>query len=670
MKTPRFLLGAALCFWGWQTGLLIWSVPMAVILEASLMIPTRWEFSLADLKRIWNLCAVLFFGATVILYSSEEARDVALKFVQWLPFSFYPIILAQIYGSAEKLPLTVFSWFLRRSPERPLAKKTINISFLYFGICLLAASATNPDNQNSSFFYRGMALLVGLALLTNRPRRLPQPVWILLIVGVAMAGQVGHQQLHTLHAELESGLARWFVRFFHRQPNINESRTSIGKIGRIQLSREIVLRVKPESSGGPPGLLRDASYDVYKNGVWRSSQIEFERVFVETNDVALLQPPHKLNSAVQIAGYLHSGRGQLALPHGAYELSNLPVVLYTNRLGLAKVEEGPGLLNMVAKYGRGPSCDSLPSDADLYMGPKEKPTIAEVARSLNLEGKSEREKIEAIRRFFQDGFSYSLEITRKHIDPSGQKTPLGQFLTVARSGHCEYFASATVLLLREAKIPARYATGYAVDDSQRKGKTYLVRERDAHAWALVYREDKRMWEELDTTPASIERTGKVAASALEPISDFFSNLKFQFSKWRWSKTSYTAYLKWLLVPLIGFLVWRILSNQRRQQKVSQEASSEPAWPGMDSEVYLLEIKLTAAGLGRGENEPLRDWQKRLSSTGAKNLEGIFDLHRRLRFDPRGVTNEDRQVLTTEVKHWLDAFESNRQNFHPPIQASE
>ena len=91
---------------------------------------------------------------------------------------------------------------------------------------------------------------------------------------------------------------------------------------------------------------------------------------------------------------------------------------------------------------------------------------------------------------------------------------------------------------------------------------------------------------------------------------------------------------------------------------------------MDSEIYLLEIKLTAAGLGRGANEPLRDWQRRLSSAGANNLAGIFDLHQRLRFDPRGVSNEDRKVLATEVNHWIDAFNSNRENFKPSIHISE
>ena len=32
----------------------------------------------------------------------------------------------------------------------------------------------------------------------------------------------------------------------------------------------------------------------------------------------------------------------------------------------------------------------------------------------------------------------------------GVRTPLAAFLTKTRAGHCEYFATATVLLLREA----------------------------------------------------------------------------------------------------------------------------------------------------------------------------------------------------------------------------
>lgn len=658
MKTPPYLLGGALLFWGWQTGLLIWAVPMAIIFEASQFIRTRWEFSTADLKRIWNLCAVLFFGAGIILYSSEDTiASVPLKFAQWLPFQFFPMMLAQVYGSSEKISLVVFSWFLRRAPERPLAKKSLNISFHYFGLCLLGASASTQVN---SYFYPGIVLLMGLALITIRPMRVPQPIWILLIAFVGLAGHVGHQQLHALHSALEGNLARFFVRFFTRENNLDESRTAIGRIGRVQLSGKIVWRVRPESPNATPSLLRDASYDVYKRGIWSNSQNEFGIVFVETNDVVKLQLPKKLNFAVQIAGYLNRGRGRLALPQGTYEIENFPAFLETNRLGTAKVQGGPGLLNLLVRYGPGSSIDVPPTQADLDIPQKEEATIVQVARELNLAGKSEREKLQIIGQFFQNNFKYSLEITRQHIDRTGQKTPLGKFLTEARTGHCEYFASATVLLLRAAEIRARYATGYVVDQSEQNGKTYLVRERDAHAWAMVYRQDKKIWEEFDTTPASADRAEVHRASPWESVSDFFSNLKFQFSKWRWGKTSYASYLKWLLIPLILFLAWRILFNKRRRGANASQGVQvgKINWPGMDSEFYLFDQKMTASGLGRQPNEPLHHWQKRLSTVvpQPESLDQIFNLHRRLRFDPNGVKVEERQVLKNEVKQWLMTFD--------------
>lgn len=658
MKTPRFLLGAAILFWGWQVGLLFWAVPMALILEVAPFIKARWEFSTTDLKRIWNLCAVLFFGAGFILYTSEELGSIALKFVQWLPFSFYAMMLAQVYGTLDKMPLTVFSWFLRRKPDASLAKKSLNISYLYFGLVLLAASGTTSESQ---WFYLGVVLLISFALLANRPARVPQPYWIVLLAVVSYAGNIGHQQLRILHGNVEGTLARWLVSMFSRNYKSNESRTAIGRVGRVHLSGNIVFRLQPESPQSAPGLLRDASFDVYGGGVWRGSSDEYTQAFSETNDVVALDAPKKLNFNTQIASYLRRGRGRLALPQGTYEVGNFLGILKTNRLGVARVEEGPGLLNLMVHYGPGKSFDGPPGETDLDVPLNERAVMEQIVEELQLNGKTEREKLQTIAHFFQNNFTYSLEITRKHLDRSREKTPVGQFLTEARSGHCEYFATAAVMLLREAGIPARYATGYLVDESSRKGKTYLVRERDGHAWVLAYRESKGIWEEFDPTPTS-DRAQEHQASSWESFSDFLSNLKFVFSKWRWSETTYTSYLKWLLIPLVLILVWRIVFSKNRKRKLdSSSAATEPTWPGMDSELYLFNEKMTAAGLGRHPNELLSDWQKRLSHSVAmsESLDPIFSIHRRLRFDPKGLTKDERRVLKTNVTNWLKEFDSQK-----------
>jgi hypothetical protein len=82
---------------------------------------------------------------------------------------------------------------------------------------------------------------------------------------------------------------------------------------------------------------------------------------------------------------------------------------------------------------------------------------------------------------------------------------------------------------------------------------------------------------------------------------------------------------------------------------------------MDSEFYLLEQKLATAGLARGANESLGEWQERLSPAVPQPdaLVPIFQIHRRLRFDPLGVSAEERRNLRSDVTRWLDAFDLRR-----------
>jgi hypothetical protein len=136
-------------------------------------------------------------------------------------------------------------------------------------------------------------------------------------------------------------------------------------------------------------------------------------------------------------------------------------------------------------------------------------------------------------------------------------------------------------------------------------------------------------------------------------------LYFQFSKWRWNKTSYARYSTWLLVPTILYLIGRILFTQRRQRPPSgaDDASQRPPWPGLDSELYLINRELAAAQLSRLSNEPLRSWQQRLELAfpDSDRLRRIFHLHRSLRFDPRGLKKEERETLRSEALGWLAEF---------------
>jgi hypothetical protein len=266
---------------------------------------------------------------------------------------------------------------------------------------------------------------------------------------------------------------------------------------------------------------------------------------------------------------------------------------------------------------------------------------------LNLKGLTERQKVRAVSSYFFDHFTYSLDMPARN----NQWTPLGQFLMKTKAGHCEYFATATVLLLREVGVNARYITGYAVPVGAREGDDYLIRERHAHAWALVYHSDSKTWEQIDNTPA-----GWVEAQQSpwwQPASDFFSDVYFQFSKWRWGKTSFAHYAEELLVPLILYLLVRIVTSQHRKAASAANADA-PDWPGLDSELYVINRRLSELQLSRLPHEPLANWQRRLEEAfpASMGLGRIFQLHRRLRFDPCGLESQDRLTLKREAEAWL------------------
>jgi protein-glutamine gamma-glutamyltransferase len=91
-------------------------------------------------------------------------------------------------------------------------------------------------------------------------------------------------------------------------------------------------------------------------------------------------------------------------------------------------------------------------------------------------------------------FSYSLELV-KH----GPR-PVEEFLLERRRGHCQTFATAMALLLRELGIPSRFVTGFAGGELGPFGQYVLVRGENAHAWVEAWCGEKKGWVTFDPTP--------------------------------------------------------------------------------------------------------------------------------------------------------------------------
>jgi len=656
-KTPPLFLACAILFWGWRAELLWWAAPMAALLELSNVIAARWEFTEKELRRVWDLCMLLWVGELVLLVADRDLLwgQKSFKFFQWLPIPLYPMMLAQVFGNMTTVPLSVFSALLRRTPKAALARKAVNITWFYYAICLVGGCATAKQDL---WFYPAAVALMAAALLVFRPRRTLPAVWILLVALSAASGLGAARGLFVVQNALEGSFMSWVAKYFTRSPSYRESMTALGQLGRIRLSGRILWRVEPEESSPPPSLLREASFNRYSNEVWRAEGRPMAAANVDPDDTALLMPGRSNLFAARISGDLDRGRGLLPLPHGTARIEDIPASMSTNGLGAARVEDAPGFVDFRALFGRERSIDGAPDALDIDVPSNEKAVLDGVIAGLNLEGKTDGQKIRAISQFFQANFSYTMNITKEHLDPTGAKTPLGQFLTANRKGHCEYFATATVLLLRAAGIPARYAIGFGVQE--KSGKTYLVRERHGHAWTLVYRKESQRWEELDTTPASWSAEEAARANLWEKIADVFSSLRHGFNEWRYGKTSYVAYLKWLLVPLIGILAWRVFARRRRHLSPKAASASHVfESPGLDSEFYAVERALDGAGMGRFPEEPPRRWLRRARPPAADRIETMFRLHQRLRFDPNGLPAAEREALRSEAAQWLADFAAQK-----------
>ena len=69
-----------------------------------------------------------------------------------------------------------------------------------------------------------------------------------------------------------------------------------------------------------------------------------------------------------------------------------------------------------------------------------------------------------------------------------------------REGYCEYYAGTFVLLARLAGVPSRVVTGYYGGELNEVGNFYSFKQKDTHAWAEVWFDDKG-WVRVDPTKA-------------------------------------------------------------------------------------------------------------------------------------------------------------------------
>jgi transglutaminase-like putative cysteine protease len=633
-RLPPFFLLTLLLFWGWQSDFLLWAVLLGLALESPHWLRSRWDISDKDFNQLVDLSAILMLAISGYWFLQESFSSL-YTLIKGLPFGFFLLLLSQYYSSEGRIPMTALFWSLRK---RTNVKQRIDFSYVYVLICLVASSV-NP--QQASAYLPAVIGLVSWGLWHHR-RAVAIKHWGGLLLLAWLLTYAHQMALQQLNQQMEQWLVDWLSSYWRNHDPYQQT-TAIGDIGGLKLSDNVLFRLQSRE----PLLLRETSYNRYFNGAWFSSgNRAFTPIELKNHRMAWQTVDDALKITVEMQS--PSKNPLLPLPNRSHALAfAFDLNLGQNPYGVVQVHDAPAFLQYSADYGAG-SLDQPPMAEDLSLPVNEDAPLKKLAEPLQLATASPKQAVKIIGDFFAQGFRYDLNL--KKTPP--EKTALSQFLTRDKAGHCEYFATATTLLLRLAQVPTRYATGYVAQEYSFWQSRYLVRRRHAHAWTLAYIDGQ--WQEIDNTPAEwYDRESARQSHYWTAVKDLFSWVFYRFNRWQWREQQQKnhAYLLWGLLPLLALLYGQLRHRKKRPVAGKNAAISEQAH---DFDEILAWMKQQGWPMAAGETLPqiLSRYQAHLPN--APLLQPWLRVHQQNRFDAKGLSLEEQQALQEAIQQWLQA----------------
>ncbi len=146
-------------------------------------------------------------------------------------------------------------------------------------------------------------------------------------------------------------------------------------------------------------------------------------------------------------------------------------------------------------------------------------------------------------------FTNYLSENYRYLGPAepGRAKSLEDFIGHRGDGHCEFFATALTLMLRQINIPCRLVSGYNSNEWDEKD-SLTIRKRDAHSWVEVL-DPLGGWYVVDTSPLG------VASRTQEPEGvDAWSALSLQARRFWDGMSSFDAEKRWETLDALGALI--------------------------------------------------------------------------------------------------------------------
>ena len=151
------------------------------------------------------------------------------------------------------------------------------------------------------------------------------------------------------------------------------------------------------------------------------------------------------------------------------------------------------------------------------------PRINELADSITAGLDNRYDRAVAIRDYLQ-----TFEYTRQ-LPATARETTLHHFLFERQAGHCEYFSTAMVVMLRSVGIEARNVNGFLGGQWSNFGDYLVVTQNEAHSWVEVWFPGYG-WVTFDPTPAGVG-TAAAVETWFWPGRILFDGIQHRWNKW-------------------------------------------------------------------------------------------------------------------------------------------
>lgn len=273
---------------------------------------------------------------------------------------------------------------------------------------------------------------------------------------------------------------------------------SLNNIRSIQVSRARALHVKLDEGEEPAGewlRLVGATTQSYRGGLWAQGQKGRERLLPGPDGEVVLGGEFATPARLSIT--IEKASDRIFVPPGATRLRVAERVTFwrdpQGSLGIQQRLEPP--ITYGVTFQPGEVVLPPPNAGDLEL-PDELVELRSLAAEVTAGATNATAAANFLEEHLRTQFGYTLQWP---LDAPFQRDPVAWFLFEGKRGHCEFFASAMVMLLRALDIPARLQTGYLGGEPDGAGG-WVVRDANAHAWVVAWVDGR--WRAFDPTPAA------------------------------------------------------------------------------------------------------------------------------------------------------------------------